>query len=144
MEGYSCSCIGWPKVLWWCQFFPIWATDLICVCSVAKSCPPHRNPLDCSLPGFSFHGIFQARILEWMVISFSKEFPNTGIKPTIPASPELAGRFRFVTTESPGKAIDLINPNQNQKLFCRYWQIDSRVYKNPEWMTQSWRGRTKL
>ena len=31
------------------------------------------NPMDCSLPGFSFHGIFQARILEWVAISYSGE-----------------------------------------------------------------------
>ena len=31
------------------------------------------NPIDCSLPGFSVHGIFQARILEWVFISFPRE-----------------------------------------------------------------------
>ena len=30
-----------------------------------QSCPTLRDPMDCSLPGFSIHGIFQARILEW-------------------------------------------------------------------------------
>ena len=37
-----------------------------------KSCPTLYNPMDCSLPGFSIHGIFQARILEWVAISFSR------------------------------------------------------------------------
>ena len=32
---------------------------------VAQSCPTLRNPMDCSLPGSSIHGIFQARVLEW-------------------------------------------------------------------------------
>ena len=32
---------------------------------VAQSCPTLRDPMDCSLPGFSVHGIFQARVLEW-------------------------------------------------------------------------------
>ena len=36
-----------------------------------KSCPTLCNPMDCSLPGFSIHGILQARILEWVAISFS-------------------------------------------------------------------------
>ena len=40
-------------------------------CLVAKSCPAVSDPMDCSLPGSSFHGISQARILEWVVISFS-------------------------------------------------------------------------
>ena len=38
---------------------------------VAQSCLTLSNPLDCSLPGSSVHGIFQARVLEWGVIAFS-------------------------------------------------------------------------
>ena len=37
-----------------------------------KSCPTLCNPMDCSLPGSSVHGILQARILEWVAISFSR------------------------------------------------------------------------
>ena len=36
-----------------------------------KSCPTLWDPMDCSLPGFSVHGILQARTLEWVAISFS-------------------------------------------------------------------------
>ena len=39
---------------------------------VAQSCPTLCNPMDCSLPGSSVHGIFQAIILEWVAISFSR------------------------------------------------------------------------
>ena len=39
---------------------------------VAQSCPTFCNPVDCSLPGFSVHGILRARILEWVTISFSR------------------------------------------------------------------------
>ena len=38
---------------------------------VAKSCPTPSYPMDCSLPGSSIHGIFQARVLEWAAIAFS-------------------------------------------------------------------------
>ena len=38
---------------------------------VAQSCPTSIDPRDCSLPGTSVHGIFQARILEWGAIAFS-------------------------------------------------------------------------
>ena len=38
---------------------------------VAQSCPTLSNPMDCSLPGSSIHGIFQARVLEWGAIAFS-------------------------------------------------------------------------
>ena len=39
---------------------------------VAQSCPTLCDPMDYGLPGFSVHGIFQARILEWVAISFSR------------------------------------------------------------------------
>ena len=39
---------------------------------VAQSCLTLCNPMDCSLPGSSIHGIFQARVLEWGAIAFSK------------------------------------------------------------------------
>ena len=39
---------------------------------VAQSCPTLCYPMDCSLPGFSMHGIFQARMLEWVAFSFSR------------------------------------------------------------------------
>ena len=38
---------------------------------VAQSCLTLCDPMDCSLPGSSVHGIFQARVLEWVAISFS-------------------------------------------------------------------------
>ena len=38
---------------------------------VAQSCPTLGDPMDCSLPGSSVHGIFQARVLEWGAITFS-------------------------------------------------------------------------
>ena len=39
---------------------------------VIQSCSTLCDPMDCSLPGSSIHGIFQARILEWVAISFSR------------------------------------------------------------------------
>ena len=53
-------------------------------------------PMDCSPPGSSVHGISQARILEWIAISFSRGF-SPGIKPQ-----SLAFIGRLFTTESPG------------------------------------------
>ena len=38
---------------------------------VVQSCPTPSDPMDCSLPGSSIHGIFQARVLEWGAIAFS-------------------------------------------------------------------------
>ena len=50
---------------------------------VAQSCPTLSDPMDCSLPGSSIHGIFQARVLEWVAIAFS---PISSYKPTNLAS----------------------------------------------------------
>jgi len=50
---------------------------------VAQSYPTHSDPMDCSLPGSSIHGIFQARVLEWVAIGFSVEkYTQTLIKRT--------------------------------------------------------------
>ena len=45
---------------------------------VAQLCPTLRDPMDCSLPGFSIYGIFQARVLEWGAIAFSRRQKVTG------------------------------------------------------------------
>ena len=47
---------------------------------VAQSCPTLSDPMDCSLPGSSVHGIFQARVLEWVVIAFSYRRPYATTK----------------------------------------------------------------
>ena len=44
---------------------------------VAQSCPALRDPMDYSLPGSSFHEIFQARVLEWGAIALSIELFNS-------------------------------------------------------------------
>ena len=43
---------------------------------LAQSCLTLRDPMDCSPPGSSVHGIFQARVLEWGAITFSKRLPT--------------------------------------------------------------------
>ena len=47
---------------------------------VAQSCPTLSDPMDCSPPGSSIHGIFQARVLEWGAIAFSDDKPTQHIK----------------------------------------------------------------
>ena len=63
-----------------------------------------------SSPGSSVHGISQARILDWVAISVSRDFPDPGIKPE---SPPLAGGF--FTTEAPGKPKAIILPMGGKK-----------------------------
>ena len=52
---------------------------------VAQWCPTLCDPMDCSLPGCSVHGILQARTLEQVVFSFSGDLPHPGIEPRSPA-----------------------------------------------------------
>ena len=44
------------------------------VSEVTQSCLTLSNPMDCSLPGSCVHGIFQARVLEWVAIAFTNPF----------------------------------------------------------------------
>ena len=50
---------------------------------VAQSCPTLSDPMDCSLPGSSVRGIFQARVLEWVAIAFSVGGPWASPKTSI-------------------------------------------------------------
>ena len=52
---------------------------------VAEPCPTLSDPMDCGPPGSSVHGIFQARVLEWAAIAFSKkiELGHTKMHPGI-------------------------------------------------------------
>ena len=51
---------------------------------VAPSCPTPSDPTDCSLPGSSVDGIFQARVLEWGAIAFSKLLYDLAINQKFP------------------------------------------------------------
>ena len=46
----------------------------------AQLCPTLSDPMDCSLPGPSIHGMFQARVLEWVATAFSNDQPKQHIK----------------------------------------------------------------
>ena len=63
------------------------------------------QPHDSSPPGSSVHGVLQARILEWVAVSFSRGLPNPGIKLKSPAP---AGGF--FATEPPGKPLTGLEP----------------------------------
>ena len=88
-HGYECNDISRYLQQEWCGD--------VCMLSHVQLC----NPMDCSPLGSSVHGIFQARILEWIAISYSRGSANPGIKPGSLASP--AGRF--FTTALPGKPM---------------------------------------
>ena len=77
----------------------MWVRSLVkCVYMRTQSCLTLCNPVDCSPPGSSVHGISLARILEWIAISFSRDLPNPEIDQTCTFC--LAGGF--FATEPPG------------------------------------------
>ena len=63
---WQCQAGAW--VSWFKSYLPSpeWVSEVV------QSCPTLCHPVDCSPPGFSVHGILQARILEWVTISFSR------------------------------------------------------------------------
>ena len=70
---------------------------IIPACVYAKSiqsCLTLCDPMDCSPPGSSVHGILQARVLEWVFLS-PGDLPDPGMEPVSLMSPVLAGRLFF-------------------------------------------------
>ena len=60
---------------------------------VAQSCPTLSDPMDCSLPGSSVHGVFQAGVLEWGAIAFSEEI---ALQRKMPDSDDFIGKFSYL------------------------------------------------
>ena len=67
---------------------------------VSQSCPTLWDPMDCSLPGSSLYGILQARVLEWVAISFPGDLPNPRIEPRSPTFQADA-----LTSQPPGHSF---------------------------------------
>ena len=51
----------------------LWSYNAAAAAKSLQLCPTLCDPMDCSLPGSSAHGLFQARVLEWVAIAFSEE-----------------------------------------------------------------------
>ena len=80
---------------------------LICLSEVAQSCPTLCYPVDCSPPGSSVHGILQARILEWVAISFSRGYSQPRDRTQVS---RIAGRcFNLWATR---EALDMFREQQ--------------------------------
>ena len=100
----------------------------LCVCAITQSYPTLGDPIDCSLPGSSVHGILQARILEWDAISYSRGPSQPRDRTNVPCV-SLIGRqilyYLLFTTEPPWKPftdllfIYLAAPG----LICSMWDL---------------------
>ena len=71
---------------------------------VTQSCLTLSNPLDCSLPGSSVHGIFQARVLEWGAIAFSEK-EMLEIKNTVTEMKNASDKFISTLSMVKGKKL---------------------------------------
>ena len=83
---------------------------------VAQSCPTLCDPMDCSLSGSSVHGIFQARVLEWIAISFSRGSSQPRSRTQVSC---IAGRHFTVWA----KSIDVIKMKEER-------EVEREVYHN--------------
>ena len=92
----------------------------LCVYVCAKSCLTLCNPMDYSPPGSSVHGIFQAGILEWVTISFSKE-PSWPRGRTCISSVGRQVLYPWATWESPGSSDGCT------ELWCVYWNWNVHI-----------------
>ena len=99
---------------------------------VAQSCPTLCEPIDCSLPGSSVHGIFQAIVLEWIAISFFRRSSQPRARTQV--SHIVDRRFTIWATRKSGKSPDLTP----EKSVCRSrsnsynWTWDKRLVPNLE------------
>ena len=96
----------WTAVVKFCAFclglfYGLPPTLAESACKLLQSCPTLCNPMDCGLPGSSVHRILRQEYCSGLLYPPPGDFPDPGIEPESPASPELAGRF--FTTEPPGK-----------------------------------------
>ena len=90
---------------------------------VAQSCPTLSDPMDCSPPGSSIHGILQARVLEWVATAFSSCFMSLPqlfqVGPIVCLSPSIPGALDF-SMPFPGHMTfrNVLQPNVCQ---LPYW-----------------------
>ena len=69
---------------------------------VARSCPTRCNPMDCSPPGSSVHGILQARILKWQPVPSPGDLPDPGIEPGLPHGRQILYHLSHLVASTEG------------------------------------------
>ena len=88
---------------------------------VAQSCLTLCDPVDCSLPGSSLHGILHARILKWVAISFSRGiFPSQGSNLDLLHCRQILYQLRY-----QGSSIESVVPSKHLILCCPFLLLPS-------------------
>ena len=101
---------------------------------VAQLCPTVRDPMNCSLPGSPVHGIFQARVLEWGAIAFSRNSLLYALKLTQYCKPTL---FPLKTTQNKG-IDDWLTKEQEAKAVWIKSGFKSLVLSVPHIVISNW------
>ena len=95
------------------------------------------DPMDCSPPGSSVHGVLQTRILEWTTCPLPGDLPNPGIKPESFPSPVLAGSF-FITRATWEATADSHfvgnKPTQQCQAIILQLKIHTHTHTHTDWL----------
>ena len=109
-------------------------TNLVKWSEVTQSGPTLCDPMDCSLQGSSVHGIFQARVLEWVAISFSRESSQLRDRTRSPALQTGA-----LPSEPPGKPyLDSILKSRDITLPTKDCLVKAKVFPVVMYGCESW------
>ena len=100
------------------------------MCVSVLSCVQLCNPMDCSPPSSSVHGISQARILEWVAIPSSSGSFNPGIKAAFPVFPELQAILYHLSHQ--GKPFHQISAAKSVKCPRNLLHLPQRFGLNQE------------
>ena len=96
---------------------------MISAAKLLQSCPSLCDPIDCSPPGSSVHGIFQARVLEWGAIAFSNDcsgLPITALPFFLLGVSTTCSGTQVLTEGNPPTSWHLLMPEQYHisAIFC--------------------------
>ena len=102
-----------------------------------QSCPTSVcDPMDCSLPGSSVSGVFQARILEWVAVPFSRESPDPGV--TRAPSASCIGRQVLYHERHLGSSVlYTVCINRNRSSYRNLWNCLGHISRSRKYYSQS-------
>ena len=101
---------------------------------VTQSCPTLCGPMDYSLPGSSIHGIFQARVLEWGAIAFSKYSDQAGLNVadhlSVMIPPQISGRRLKPKKYNKSMWVEPVDPTHKILTnLCGKWKMEE-IHEN--------------
>ena len=117
---------------------------------VTQSCLTLRNPVDWSLPGSFVHGIFQARVLEWVAIAFSREIPGVTGKFGLGVQNEAGQRLIEFSQENALVIANTLFQQHKSRLYTwtspdgQYWNQIDYILCSKRWRSSIQLAKTRL